>query len=41
MPSAVFTVAFHMSIWRLPLISIDLYRTMVNPFLEFSASIKQ
>jgi hypothetical protein len=40
-PSAVFTVAFHMSVWRLPLISIDLYRTMVNPFLEFSASIKQ
>lgn len=30
-----------MSISRLPLISIDLYRTMVNPFLNFKASVRQ
>lgn len=40
-PSVAFVMAFHMSIWRLPLISIDLYRTMINPFLEFERSIKQ
>jgi hypothetical protein len=40
-PSVAFVMAFHMSIWRLPLISIDLYRTMINPFLEFQRSIKQ
>lgn len=40
-PSVAFVVAFHMSIWRLPLISIDLYRTMINPFLEFEKSIIQ
>ena len=40
-PSAIFTAAFHLSIWRLPLISTDLYRTMVNPFLNFRKAVSQ
>jgi hypothetical protein len=40
-PSAVFMVVFHASVWRLPLISVDLYRTMVNPFLEFTKSMRE
>ncbi len=38
-PSTVLMVVLHMSLSRLPLISIDLYRTMVNPFLEFKKSM--
>ena len=40
-PSTVLLLSFHMSLWRLPLISIDLYRTMTNPFLDFSKAVLQ
>ena len=40
-PSLLFTLALHMSIWRLPLISTDLYRTTVNPFLNFRKAMTQ
>jgi hypothetical protein len=40
-PSTVVLVFLHMSLWRLPLISVDLYRTMTNPFLEFTKAVHQ
>lgn len=40
-PSTVVLLGLHMSLWRLPLISIDLYRTMTNPFLDFSKAVLQ
>lgn len=40
-PSTAMMLCVHKSLWQLPLLSIDLYRTMTNPFLDFSRAILQ
>lgn len=40
-PSTVMMLCLHKSLWQLPLLSIDLYRTMTNPFLDFSHAMLQ
>jgi len=41
LPSTAILICLQMTLFRLPLISIDLYRTMTNPFLDFSHAVLQ